>query len=225
MIKAEVWNSVDCLKKYQEFGGSLIHRRNLVPILSSAIPDILVLSAAGVASVLVFRGKAATVLRLIDDDSDDNDAYAINTVALLIKNECKNLELDTKNYSIDISIDSLMSYVSPCLASLLMQVSDELDGTQTTTLIGSIITRVIKHMAPPLEVSLAVAMNKQKGLVTLFHDFGVTCSYDELRRFRAYAATKHKHATNGMVDIAEEGLIQIVADNFDVNLSTQNGLK
>ena len=87
--KSRIWNSVDCLKKYQEFSGSLIHRRNLVPILSSAIPDILVLSPAGFASVLVFRGKAATVLRLVDDNSDDNDTYAINTVASLIKHECK----------------------------------------------------------------------------------------------------------------------------------------
>ena len=225
--KSKIWNSIDCYKKYQELGGSIIQRRNLAHILSSTIPDILVLSAEGVASVLVFRGKAATILRLVEDNNDDNDVFAIKTVASMIRKECKSLNMDIRNYSTDISIDSAMSQVSTSLASLLMQISDKLDGTQTAALIGSIITAVIKCNATPLQIALAVALNHQKNLINMFHEFGVVCSYDELCRFRASAAvaTQRKHATDGMVDIEEQHLIQVVADNFDVNLSTQNGLK
>ena len=54
------------------------------------------------------------------------------------------------------------------------------------------------------------------------HDFGVTCSYDELLRVKksaANAATKRSSGISG----GGLGMVQVVADNFDADISSQNG--
>ena len=43
--------------------------------------NLLVLSSPGVASILVFRGKASDHLRIVDDAEDDCDAEAITKIA------------------------------------------------------------------------------------------------------------------------------------------------
>jgi len=65
--------------------------------------------------------------------------------------------------------------------------------------------------------------NGQK-LINTMQSFGVTCFYDEILRFRrsaARAATEQR-SSPGIVDGAT-GLIQVVADNFDVDISSQIG--
>ena len=56
------------------------------------------------------------------------------------------------------------------------------------------------------------------------HDFGVTCTYDELLRFKKSAAVvASKNTKYTAISRAEDGLVQIVADNFDADISSQNG--
>ena len=53
------------------------------------------------------------------------------------------------------------------------------------------------------------------------------CSYDEVLRFRKSAATASQQVTSrGLVNTSqsEAGLVQVVVDNFDANISSQNGL-
>lgn len=55
-------------------------------------------------------------------------------------------------------------------------------------------------------------------------DFGVTCTYDELLMFKksaAPAAAKNTELT--ATSNAREGLVQVVVDNFDANIASQNG--
>ena len=55
------------------------------------------------------------------------------------------------------------------------------------------------------------------------HLYGITASYDEIRRFNISAASSSgKEITQFN---CENGLIQGVSDNFDATISTQNGLK
>lgn len=75
-----------------------------------------------------------------------------------------------------------------------------------------------------LQIALGVLLRHSKALVNLMHDFGVTCSYDEVLRFKkspAAAATK-EFALSG---ISSSGLdmVQVVSDNFDADISSQNG--
>ena len=47
-----------------------------------------------------------------------------------------------------------------------------------------------------------------------------------MRRFRISAASKMANSTNGLVNFdCTNGLVQVVADNFDTEISSQNGLK
>lgn len=63
-------------------------------------------------------------------------------------------------------------------------------------------------------------------MIETLYDFGVTCSYDETVRFKASAAAEavKKTALRGIED-SNVGLVQVVADNFDANISSQNGLR
>lgn len=67
---------------------------------------------------------------------------------------------------------------------------------------------------------------REKHLPQSLYDFGVTCSYNEVVRFKASTAAhaESERATSGVMD-AKYGLVQAVADNFDATISSQNGLK
>lgn len=58
----------------------------------------------------------------------------------------------------------------------------------------------------------------------MLHAFGVTCSYDEVLRFKKSAAATavQEHSQSPITD-ASSGLVQIVANNFDADISSQNG--
>ena len=76
-----------------------------------------------------------------------------------------------------------------------------------------------------LQIALGVVI-REKMNIELLHSLGITSSYDEVLRFKssaAYAASKDI----GKLGIAREstGLVQVVADNFDANISSANGLK
>lgn len=91
-------------------------------------------------------------------------------------------------------------------------------------LIGNIVTAVVKNLATPLQIALAVLLRDSKEQVKAFNDFGVTCSYDELLRFKKSAAI----AANTNVDFTGlrsdmDSLIQGVSDNFDQQIHSQNG--
>ncbi len=76
-----------------------------------------------------------------------------------------------------------------------------------------------------LQVSLAILV-QAKQLVNQLHDYDVVCSYDELVRFRTSAAVWSANKQSyGVLSHYFNGLVQAVADNFDCNISSMNGLK
>lgn len=75
------------------------------------------------------------------------------------------------------------------LFSFLAAISPKLDSTLEAAMIGNIVTRVVAGQATHLHISLSVLLNQHRKLVDEFHNFGVTFSYNELRRFRISAAS------------------------------------
>ena len=69
---------------------------------------------------------------------------------------------------------------------------------------------------------------KDKSLIDKCYGFGITCSYDEVIRFKASAAQAASQKINllirGVFD-NETGLVQAAADNFDATISSPNGLR
>ena len=67
---------------------------------------------------------------------------------------------------------------------------------------------------------------REKRLESQFYDYGVVCSYDELVRFQTSAAAwSAKKQSHGILSHHSIGLAQAVADNFDCNISSMNGLQ
>jgi len=72
-----IWNSIELYSLYSELGGNKLSRRSLIKTVHDHFhPNLLVFSSPGIASILVFRGKASDHLCLIDDAEDDSDAQA-----------------------------------------------------------------------------------------------------------------------------------------------------
>ena len=105
---------------------------------------------------------------------------------------------------------------------LLSSISDKLDLTLPSILIGNIITSIINNQPTSLQVALGVLVREKK-LLEQFSDYGVTCTYKEVLRFKSSAAVA-EYSLQGLND-SSNGLVQVVADNFDANSSSQNGLK
>ena len=58
------------------------------------------------------------------------------------------------------------------------------------------------------------------------HDLGICCSYDEVLRFKASAAVAASNETQlTSIQSSGMGLVQAIADNFDANITSPNGLK
>lgn len=64
----------------------------------------------------------------------------------------------------------------------------------------------------------------QKNAVMTMSAFRVTCTYDELLRFKRSAATSAaRNSELTSISKASDGLVQCVVDNFDADISSQNG--
>ena len=66
---------------------------------------------------------------------------------------------------------------------------------------------------------------QEKRLIGHLYEYRVTASYDEVRRFKISAAAASTSLDTSKTLSQKNGLIQGVSDNFDANLSNQNGLK
>ena len=91
-------------------------------------------------------------------------------------------------------------------------------------MIGNMITAAQTNLATPLQIALAVLHRCSKEEVKAFFDFGVTCSFDELLRFKRSVAV----AANDSLDLAgllvdTMKMIQSIGDNFDQKIASQNG--
>ena len=148
----------------------------------------------------------------------------MDRIAQKIAMESRDCSRNGSVYQTKINMDIALQPVSPTLLTLLTKVSGKLGSTAQGAMIGNIITNVISNKPTPLQVALSVLLSK-KALIEELHYFRICCSYDEYLRFKASAAKAAEAQTDlrGLLS-AKEGIIQVVAHNFDSNISSQNGL-
>lgn len=116
---------------------------------------------------------------------------------------------------------------SPTLLSLLSNLSEKLQYSLPALLIANIVTSNVTNRPTHLQIALGIHVREKSKIETMY-DFGVTCSYSEVLRFKAsaaVAATQDVQNNLRAITDAKHGLIQAVADNFDANISSQNGLR
>ena len=86
------------------------------------------------------------------------------------------------------------------------------------------VTSVAANTFSLLQLVLALLANGKRVIETL-HEFGIAPTYHEVRRFKVSAAAGAD--TNGLsLNMnASDGLIQVITDNFDAAINSQNGMK
>ena len=148
----------------------------------------------------------------------------LKIIAKKVRSEVKGINLDKNNYSATINKDIAMNEVSETLMTLLGLVSTKLEWTFPAIMIGSILTGAVSNNPTALQITLGSKLGRSKNIITTMQSFGVTCSYDEVLRFKRSAAKSAtmEQSYHGISD-ASEGLVQVVVDNFDAEISSQNG--
>ena len=164
------------------------------------------------------------MLRIEELDEDDK---SIEVVAKQIVKECKGLCKDRTVYNARIDQSIAAAESSSTLLTLLSNMSDKFQFTLPALLIGNIVTNILTNRPTSMQIALGVQL-REKSKIESFYYFGVTCSYDEVLRFKASAALDAAHdlsSNSRAITESKVGLIQAVADNFDANISSQNGLQ
>ena len=142
--KAHVWNTVEVEELNVSYGGYRSTRRHQIEQLSDHFgTDLLDLRGKGVASLLVFRSKASRLMKLVDDDSDD-DLEVINMAKIIVQ-ECNQRAAPKNTYDVRLSLDNAADASSPVVMKLLSALCPKLSNTNAAILIGNMITSIVTN--------------------------------------------------------------------------------
>jgi len=224
--KDKLWNSIEVFEMYQCHGGNELSRAQLVSKVSEHFgSEILVLSSPGYAHILAFHTQAARLLKAVKDTGDQEDIKpSVAKVAKQITQECKSIDMTKSHYNLNVDNSTVQEATSETLMDLLAGISPRLKNTMPALLIGNIVTSAVRAQPTDLQVALGVLFRDSKSQLGYLNDYGVTCSYDEVRLFKqssAVAASRY-HESHGIAN-HQDGLIQVIADNFDTDIHSPNG--
>ena len=218
----KVWSSVELYAAYKADGGTHSRRDLISKVREHFGEKVLILSSPGIASIIIFRTNASSLLNVVKDDSEEVDLIHF---AKTVKSEIKALPVQKTVYQKRVSFQTANNDVSSTVNAMLKAISPKFHNSLSGALIGNIITSVVSNRTTTLQVALGLLANKQK-LIQRFFDYGITCSPDEMRRFKISAAADcAKKKVSTQISTKKGGLIQVSIDNFDTPNSSQNGLK
>lgn len=107
--KTKIWNSVELHEQYQVYDGDILSKTQLLNKLFDHFDDdLLILSAAGVASIIVFRSKAPSLFKLVNDS--DDKGYLDGSIKRFVKQilgEIRDIKTDKSQYTTDITTETL----------------------------------------------------------------------------------------------------------------------
>ena len=194
--------------------------------LKEKIKDLVILSAQGYQKVVMFQDNARATLKVMRDEEEEDDIdTSLYIIVKKIKAEIRDIEHEKDRYQRRISKSIASESVSETLQMLLQKLSPSLDADSLTSiLIGNMVTSVLRSRATPLQIALGVLIHKKKVIQHLY-DYKVTCSYDELRRYKKSSAVARytKLREEERTPVTVSGLVQHIADNFDAEMSSPNG--
>ena len=226
--RSTIRNSSDIYKQYQLYGGMSMTKRTLIAALKAHFEDDLVIfRSAGIASILVFREKAAAIFSLIPDDNDDDLEQAMKMVVKQVNRETNMIPYNKHEYHARLNVELAEEFTSQTMMNLLTKLCPHTPAKLPLIMICNMITNQITKTPCPLQVVLGTLI-REKELIQELYKCGIVCSYDEVLRFRKSAATVSKQVTSrGLVNTSQSGagLVQFVIDNFDANISSQNGMR
>ena len=114
-------------------------------------------------------------------------------------------------------------HISDSLKALLKEISDDLSKDKLPAImIGNIVTSIVSKKPSDLLIDLGILVRDKK-LMEHLCDYSVACLYDEVKRFKSSAAQGNYKNANCVLRSHVEGLVEAVSDNFDTDISSQNG--
>ena len=89
-----------------------------------------------------------------------------------------------------LNIDAQLAQepMSCTVQNLLASISTKLENTPPALLIGNVITSVLRNRPTDIQIALGVLLRDYKTILGYTYDHGITCSYDEILRFKKSAA-------------------------------------
>ena len=181
--------------------------------------DICCFKSPGISPIVMHKSKAYAIFKLVQTNEAEEDIDATK-LADKVKSEMKQLNFIKDDYLV-LSSEEMLKSCCPTLITFVSLISSEFTKSKVAVLISNIITGAVTSM---LQVSLGLLVQK-KQVIDHLHEYGVTASYDEIRRFKISAPAASTKQEQSIRLKSGCGLIQGVSDNFDATLSTQNGLK
>ena len=209
--RTKTWDSVGLQERFTELVGSCIKRSELLRMLSRHADDLVILSAPGCRKVVMFHDNARSTLKVTKDDGEeDNIGAALNVIVKAIKAEVVAIEHENNTYTRNISMSIAAESVSGTIQLLLQKLSHSLGAESLTSLLIG---------------ALGVLIHRKKIIKHMF-DYKVTCSSDELRRYKKSSAVARytKLRRKERVPVIVSGLVKHIADNFDADMSSPNGV-
>ena len=132
--------------------------------------------------------KAANLLKLVSNQ-DEDETLETEKVAKQIKSEVKDVHGITDKYPV-LDDDTIADSILPTLNGLLVAISPKFKTNQkAVALISSIVTSMASSKVSMLQVALGLKVREKK-TVEYLREYGVTSSYDEVRRFKISSAKK-----------------------------------
>ena len=94
----------------------------MAAILAQFEEDLLVFTAAGIASILVFHEKATGMFSIIPDDHDDDLEQAMKTVVKQVKRETDMIPHNKHEYQRRMNINLAEEYTSETMMNFLTKL-------------------------------------------------------------------------------------------------------
>ena len=202
-------------------GGIESNRHRFIFRLKQDMDDEIMFSTSpGTATIITLKDKAKSILKLEKDNDEDNSFAQINFVAKKIVSETKVLNCKFDKYTM---LNDNIFNGSETLLHLLSSISEKINFSLPTAMIGSIVASTILSKPTMLQIGLGLVA-RSRDVIKHLHDYGVCFTYQETCRFEVSEAVRNIKSSAQELRV-ENGLIQVVSDNFSANINTQNGIK
>ena len=153
--RSRIRNSSEIYQQYQMYGGMIMVRRTLMAaILAQFGEDLLVFTAADIASIHVFREKATGMFSIIPDDHDDDLEQAMKTVVKQVKRETDMIPHNKHEYQRRMNINLAEEYTSETMMNFLTKLCPKTTPKLPIIMICNMITTQLTKVPCPLQVTL-----------------------------------------------------------------------
>ena len=172
---------------YTNQGGSEGNRSRFISKLKDHMnEEIYVFSCRGVASIIMLKQKASHLVNAVSETDNDDVDSSMRVLSKKIKKEARKLPHSKNEYKV-IENENLMDKCSETLITLLPKLSPNFKKSLPAVMIGNIVTSVVRKRFTKLHLALSVLASDRK-LIERLHEYGMTSTYQEFRRFQVSAA-------------------------------------